>query len=631
MPPAEDSAAPGEPRVTRATLIKVFAAIVIVSFLLRIFYSGHLYQDDGLWFTAAEEILRGKALYREVYFDKPPLLPLVYAGLFKLFGAHILTIRVFAILYSSAISALLYLFGLRLYGKRIGLLAAAMFAVFSTTYTTGHVQGFNTDFLMTLPYTAGAMLLIRSRQGVVRAAISADSSARLAFGGGVCVAVAFQANPKAVFDLIFFGVLLLVAVRWKNHDPSPACRSDSAENPMSAPHRTAAALSESSPRTSGSLLLLMALMGFMIGAAPFLIYIAATRSLSAYWVYVWDWGIRYAAYYPTGRVAWQALGQSAGYFALNNTLLIALLYVAAVTIRRAYKPAGGELSRRAFTSDVTLLIWFAVSYAGMSVGGRFFGHYFFQIMPSLCLIGARGLDGMTSSLLGLDRVRWKVFRGAVVGFLAVGFLFTLVRFHGRTFMLAVDWFGGSKSDVTAKWLHDRLNSEECLAAAAATGVGNDDPVLSRIPTETLRSAGPRTRAPDGPSDYLFVWGYRPEVYYWSGLLPASRFLSTQPLTGISADVHYFSEPRNLLEDSLAGAARAQLIAELEQTKPKYILDELGVFNYRLSIQTYPELREFMGSYRRMGKVGRFIVYRRWDTLRRHILRHQRRKAGGSRE
>src|SRR2546422_6654600 len=120
--------------LTRITALKLFAIIAAVSFILRIAYAGHLYEDDGLWFTVGEEIVRGKALYREIYFDKPPGLALIYATLFWLFGAHILTIRLFTIVYSVLISAVLYLFGSWLYDKRIGLLAAAMFAVFSTTY-----------------------------------------------------------------------------------------------------------------------------------------------------------------------------------------------------------------------------------------------------------------------------------------------------------------------------------------------------------------------------------------------------------------------------------------------------------------------------------------------------------------
>src|SRR5262249_43729283 len=94
-----------------ANTLKFFLAIGLVTFLLRIWYAGHLYQDDGLWFTAAEQLLRGKALYREVFFDKPPALPLMYAALFKVFRVHILTIRLFTIFYSVAISALIYRFG----------------------------------------------------------------------------------------------------------------------------------------------------------------------------------------------------------------------------------------------------------------------------------------------------------------------------------------------------------------------------------------------------------------------------------------------------------------------------------------------------------------------------------------
>src|SRR5512144_1330970 len=111
---AERNQLTDEPRrLTRASLFKVFAIIALVGFLLRIFYAGHLYEDDGLWFAAAEEVLRGKALYSEIYFDKPPGLPLVYALLFSLFGTHILVIRLFTILYALAVSAVLYLFGTR--------------------------------------------------------------------------------------------------------------------------------------------------------------------------------------------------------------------------------------------------------------------------------------------------------------------------------------------------------------------------------------------------------------------------------------------------------------------------------------------------------------------------------------
>ena len=237
-------AAGSERRLRRGVIIGVFAVVVLITFLLRIFYSGHLYQDDGLWFTAGEELLRGKALYRDVFLVKPPGIALVYASIFELFGAHLLSIRLFTIFYSVALSATLYFFGKRLYGERLGLIAAAMFAVFSTIYTTGHVQGLNTDLLMSLPYTAAAYWLLRSRDDVFGRRLTRWQSARRALAGGAAAAVAVQFNPKGAFALLFFALFLWLARFWK---------------------RGAAALSL---RVG-----LFSLAGFVVGTLPFVIYL----------------------------------------------------------------------------------------------------------------------------------------------------------------------------------------------------------------------------------------------------------------------------------------------------------------------------------------------------------------------
>lgn len=577
----------------RATVFKTFAVLVIITFLLRIFYSGRLYEDDGLWFTAAEEILSGKALYREIYFDKPPAIALVYAGLFKLFGAHILTIRLFTIICSIAISIVLYLFGKQLYDRRAGLIAAAMFTVFSTTYQTGHVQGLNTDFLMALPYTAGAYLLVRSCADLF-------NRRRIAFCGGLLTGIASQINPKAAFNLVFFALFLFIARRWQKKKDT-----------------------EEESRMTGYLLpFLYSLVGFALGALPFLIYIAATKSLSFYWLYVWDWGARYAGYYPAWKIAVSALIQSFNYFALNNTLLIALVFVIASAIKRSRKKQGDTKPALEADSkaDVTLLLWLAISYVGLAVGGRFFGHYFFQILPSLCLIGARGLIGIVSLRnRTTDRAnrKWNL-PYALAALLVVGFVITLVRFHARTVILAADWARGTKSAATLEWFQEKLNSEERMAAAAVRSLDDSSQAADQLSAEALRKDSPRERGVEGPSDYLFVWGYRPEIYYWSGLIPASKYLSSQQLTGVPADVHYFGEQyRSVLEESVTAAARAELAQELEQTRPRYILDELGPRNSDLSISSYPEFSKIISGYRKVGMIEQFIIYHRRDFVKNH--------------
>lgn len=612
--------------ITRATALKVFATIAAVSFVLRIFYAWHLYEDDGLWFTAAEEIVRGKALYREIYFDKPPGLPLGYALLFSIFGAHIITVRLFTIAYSLAISAALYLFGSWLYDKRVGLLAAAMFAVFSTTYVIGHVQSLSTDLLMALPYTAGAYLLIRSRWH--RAASARPHRAWLAMAGGVLAGVAFQINPKGIFALIFFAVFLLASRRWSiGRTTQPGNSTDGTE---AGPPVESVAEPKLVTRSALSLFAL-ATAGFIIGLLPFIVYIAATRSLRAYWLYVWDWGARYGGYYGWSQIAWSALTRSADYFTLNNTLLIALIFLAARTIRRreflratyaadAAGQAPGALytERDALHADATLLIWFAVSYAGVMVGGRFFPHYFIQVLPSLCLIGARGLMTILESL----REQSSGFRRRVISVIAIGFAFTLVRFHGRGILLAADFVRRTVSESNAAWYNRMRNREERMVAAVVRDLPDGAAAEDHLGLEGIRAGGPRTRAVDGPADYVFVWGYRPEIYYWSGLLPASRYLSTQPLTGVPADVHYFgNDYRSLLDEAATAEARVQLVRDLEETQPKYIVDEIGFFNRDLAILKYPELERVMSEYKAIGSTGRFLMYVRKELRRKYLLRH----------
>jgi len=612
-------------RVTRATVLKLFAIIAAISVVLRIVYAGHLYEDDGLWFTVGEEVLRGKALYSEIYFDKPPVLPFVYALLLWVFGAHLLTIRLFTMAYSVVISGVLYLFGSRLYNKRVGLLAAVMFAVFSTTYP--HLQMLSTDFLMVMPYSAGAYLLVRS--GLERREANWDRSNRnwLALAGGALVGLAFQINPKAILDLIFFAACLFVSRRWNLAESKRSAKTVEAR-----PAGTAikAVGKKSGGTLAGSRLFVLAAAGLLASSLPFLGYIAATRSLSVYWTYVWEWGARYGRYYSAGTIIGAAVNSGANYLALNNTLLIGLGFVL-VTVVRQMRGSGAGADQAAgpsfraapkFCADVLLLIWFAVSFAGVMIGGRFYAHYFLQTLPSLCLIGARGVTGIFSSL----KPRSESFRRAIIALLVIGFTFTLVRFHGRGLMLAIDWARGATSSYNATWYHNEREHEERMAASAVREIPDEADAADRFGLEAIRAGGPRMRTPDGPADYLFVWGYRPEIYFWSGLLPASRFLSTQPLTGVPADIHYFGDDyRSILDEASTALARAQLIRDLQETRPKYIVDELGMFNSYLSINSYPELEEFMRDYKATGAVARFMIYCRRDLLKKN-LRRTREKA-----
>ena len=605
-PPNTANSAPGK---TRIGLIFVGAAIAAATLLLRIFYSGHLYQDDGLWFSAGEELLRGKALYRDIYFDKPPVIAFVYAGLFKLFGAHILTIRLFTIAYSIAESAMLYALGNWLYGKRAGMLAAAMFAVFATTFTTGHVQGLNTDLLMTLPYTAAVYWWMRAGGAV------GWRRWVCGFLAGVLAGLSSQINPKGAFVLVFFALLPLIRRRPFNKEPMEPRKPRWSFHRLDIPTWSAV------------------LAGVALSLLPFLIYLLSTGAFGFYWRYVWEWGSRYARYYPASHMFGAAFKQTAQYFLLNNTLFVALLFMTDRVIRRSRHAlpiddpsfqagADGHTSRPLHRADAALLLWFAVSYMAMSIGGRFFGHYFLQIVPALCLIGASALPEILARLLPDARLNpppnpkpARALRYGLLALLIIGFGGTIVRFHLRTAVLASDWLRGSKSVSTRAWFHERLNNEERMAAARVRNLELEpEEAAAAFGLEAMRPPG-RSPGSLGPSDYLFVWGYRPEIYYWSGLLPASKYLSSQALTGVPADIHYFdTQYHSILDERETSLARRELAEELSRVRPEYIIDELGFFNDDLAITRYGELNDVMSGYKNRGTVGRFIIYRRADII-----------------
>jgi hypothetical protein len=56
-------------------LFILLAAFLIAAHLCHI---GILWEGDTLPLAAAQQMLHGKTLYRDIWFDKPPLLPLFY-------------------------------------------------------------------------------------------------------------------------------------------------------------------------------------------------------------------------------------------------------------------------------------------------------------------------------------------------------------------------------------------------------------------------------------------------------------------------------------------------------------------------------------------------------------------------
>jgi hypothetical protein len=185
---------------------------------------------------------------------------------------------------------------------------------------------------------------------------------------------------------------------------------------------------------------------------------------------------------------------------------------------------------------------------------RFFPRYYFEVLPVVVLMAARGFTLLAPR------------RREIVALLL---LIPLTRFAPSYFAAATD----------STWRDIAMDNQ------------------SRAVASLIREQA-------GPEDTLFVWGYRPEIYVYSRLPAATVWLDSQPLTGVPADRHLKqSEP---IETEQAARRRA----ELARSRPKFVLDGLGLYNPRLAITSYPDLRDWLAGYAEVARVGQTVVYKR---------------------
>lgn len=202
-----------------------------------------------------------------------------------------------------------------------------------------------------------------------------------------------------------------------------------------------------------------------------------------------------------------------------------------------------------------LAIWILLSFAGVILGLRFFPRYYFLLLPPMIVAAARGW-----SLVSKSRIAWV----ALCTLLAV----PLIRFGKPYITLAR---GGELSDLSMD--RDSRRAAEKL--------------------RSLSSAG----------DTLFVWGFRPDIFIDSEMPAGTRFLESQPISGVLADRHLFSNT------SIAPEFTAPNVRELQATNPTWVIDGLGLFNPSLALANQPALAEWFSRYREVARTERSILYR----------------------
>jgi hypothetical protein len=207
-------------------------------------------------------------------------------------------------------------------------------------------------------------------------------------------------------------------------------------------------------------------------------------------------------------------------------------------------------------------VWLLLSSAPLLLGNHFAPRYFFQLLPAMVILGSRGW--VLACEWGWGRL-----------VMALLLLVPAVRFGPRY----------------AELIWDNLQGRQTRWADAALDVDAQD---------VANWMNARKR----PGDTLLVWGYRPDIYVYTRMLPAGKFWDSQPLDGVPADRHL--ESREPSPGIPAVANRAELV----KSSPKFVVDGLGLLNPGLGLEQFSDLAGWMGHYRLAGRTRLSRIYER---------------------
>ena len=433
----------------------------------RLCHTDIVWVEEAYPTAAAVQILDGKALYRDVWFDKPPLAAFTYL----LWGARIgVPLRIAGAAFVFLCALMIWKFARDLWGPREAVAAALFVGFFLTFGIPSAVMALAPDLLMVLPHAAAVYLAWRGRP----------------FWTGLIAGVALLVNGKAIF-------VLAACALW-------------------------------SWRSLGPLLL-----GFALPNV-----VAFGWFGWPYFEEVWKWAALYSR---------QTFGLFTGVTRSLNWMGFHCALVAAAACAFCKK------------RDSRMAGWLLLSGLAVAAGWRFFPRYYFQLLPVMALMAARGYV-----LLGRKRIIiWMLL------------LVPLVRFGPRYVTLSNDLLRHRPTE----WSDIAMNQDSRAAA-------------ERIDREGT----------------LLVWGYRPDIFAYTRMPAGSRFLDSQPLTGVLADRHLTNS--EVVAPELAARNRRELI----QTQPAWIVDGLAPFNPAVAITQYPDLHDWLAGYQEVGRTRYTIIYKR---------------------
>jgi 4-amino-4-deoxy-L-arabinose transferase-like glycosyltransferase len=272
----------------------------------------------------------------------------------------------------------------------------------------------------------------------------------------------------------------------------------------------------------------------------------------------WDWVVARNLHYFPGGTARDSLVRAAG--AIPLCVGSAIVPWALATRETLWPTIRGRAR-----TGVVLSVW--LSWIAVSTGGRFYEHYFLQFIAPLALLAAPAAAGLVRSWPEIPRAR----RRMVVLACALPSLILVAFSYGR---------------------------------GLAGSYPEQEPRARELAGWLARNTAPEER--------LFIWGHYSPIYYLSGRLPGTRYLTTSVHVGNfdpghlrdGADLAPFRSDRDV----------ALTLRDLEANRVPVFVDTSpsGIHHWdRVPLSTVPALERYLRErYALVAEVAGARVYRR---------------------
>jgi 4-amino-4-deoxy-L-arabinose transferase-like glycosyltransferase len=332
-------------------------------------------RDHGEMLYAADVLLSGGALYRDVVFIRPPGIVYALALGVAAFGKSGLAFRLFDLCWQAATAAAIAGLGGRLYGR---VAAATSGVLYALVYYVGHdywSQG-NGDAFIALPAALALWALV------------CDRKRRLLFDGAAGALLGFVFQLRYTHGLIVLSAAAVVLA------------AGGFTSPYGLKRRVAR--------------LLAAAAGFLLALAAFLIHTAATGAWPTFVYTVFTFVPKYAV--TANPESWNAFASRAA------EILAHFSWKYALPVWPGLAGLAILATRKESDRGALLATWLAAAAANVIVMGKFFAYHWLPLFPPLCLgagiLADAALRAARERRAAAAAVAAAVCVAAVVGFSA---------------------------------------------------------------------------------------------------------------------------------------------------------------------------------------------------------------------